>query len=257
MKKIIFGVMLAAVSFSAQAQENWQSAIVDLKGGRHAGRLVTNSQEEKDTRTEGMPLVSKLDEFRLKLGEGDAKKLIQRFKDAFEKDRLSPLCYSVTTQDAQSAGAGVRFLIGQTGTRYVDMGGDKKNLMYQCFLVPDDTTRSHRYAYAIEWSRATGEDVDIRVVVCYSKIAEAKKPQEVSGDLPMLQRFEILKRICRKEMYDEQGVNAAMSIYNLTKEKGIWKMTVAERKYMRAEVEDLISRAGNKNVILPYLRMRI
>jgi hypothetical protein len=60
-------------------------------------------------------------------------------------------------------------MIGDDVNRYVTIGKDYENYININILDAADTTKSHRYAYALEWSEK-GKTTDVRYIVTYAKI---------------------------------------------------------------------------------------
>lgn len=144
-------------TMTATAQENVKNAFNEFIASKKV--IVTKTiSEERDFTKANRPLIAKADVYSFTLKKKD-RKLIEKVLAAFEKDRSYEYVYTVLTHNG---GRGV-----PTNTRELlvgkDVGKDRKNSVYigmndveswqlLCLIDPADSSRSHRYAYAIEWN---------------------------------------------------------------------------------------------------------
>ena len=237
------------------AQENVKKAFDKFVTSKKVEVKKTFS-EERDFTKENRPLVSKADIYAFTIKKSQ-RKLIDEVLAAFEKDRDNKYIYSVLTH---TGGHGV-----PTNTRELLVGNRRENSVYigqdemqswqlSCLLDPADATRSHRYAYVIEWSDDPKQvylsgKIRGRLVVTYSpipqnvvdeylgnapdkakrsassedianeinKIAMTGKLNLLNNKAQMLTSFEALKTEFMKEntANSQRGSTIVMSIYVL------------------------------------------
>jgi hypothetical protein len=135
--------------------------------------------EERDFTKKSLPLISKAETYNFIIKQKD-RKLISEVLNAFEKDRTNKDTYLFLTH---TGGHGV-----PTNARALFVGNDRKNAVnigidemqsWQliCLIDPADYTRSHRYAYAIEWNNDPKQQqlsgkIRGRLIVTYSRIPD-------------------------------------------------------------------------------------
>lgn len=155
MKPKTITLMLLACLFTmtATAQENVKKAFSKFVSSKKVSVTKTIS-EERDVTNESLPVVAKADVYTFTIKKKD-RKLIDEVLAAFEKDRENANVYSILTHNG---GHGI-----PTNGRELLVGNDRKNSVYigmndveswqlLCLIDPADASRSHRYAYAIEWN---------------------------------------------------------------------------------------------------------
>ena len=146
-KNLILSAILMAVSSTVMAQENIQKAFDALKQSRGQEETYTNHFLERDPDTGLMEGMS--DEYEFKIAEKTNKHLITAIRQAFDKDEQA--AYSVSTGSHGGAENYISLAVGN-GNKGVGIGEMKDSKwIYACFLDPEDTLRTHRYAYAMEW----------------------------------------------------------------------------------------------------------
>lgn len=182
MKSKTITLMLLACLFSmtATAQENVKKAFSKFVSSKKVSVTKTIS-EEHDVTKESLPVVAKAEVYTFTIKKKD-RKLIDEVLAAYEKDRENANVYSVLTHNG---GRGI-----PTNGRELLVGNDRKNSVYigmndveswqlLCLIDPADVSRSHRYAYAIEWNDDPKQvllsgKIRGKLVVTYSPI-----PQDV------------------------------------------------------------------------------
>ena len=169
---------ICLLSFGAKAQENIKSAFEKFIKAKNVN--VTKSiMEERDFTKKSLPLISKAETYNFIIKQKD-RKLISEVLNAFEKDRTNKDTYLFLTH---TGGHGV-----PTNARALFVGNDRKNAVnigidemqsWQliCLIDPADYTRSHRYAYAIEWNNDPKQQqlsgkIRGRLIVTYSRIPD-------------------------------------------------------------------------------------
>lgn len=153
-QKILTIVMLVCLSsMTATAQENVKNAFKKFVSSKKVSVTKTLTQE-RDFTKDNHPIIAKADVYVFTIKKKD-RKLIDEVIAAFEKDRENENVYLMLTHNG-----------GQhvpTNGRELLVGNDRKNSVYigmkdieswqlLCLIDPADATRSHRYAYAIEWN---------------------------------------------------------------------------------------------------------
>ena len=146
-------LLLCLATMTMNAQEHVKNAFAKFVSSKKVEVTKTFS-EERDFTKKARPLVAKADVYVFSIKKKD-RKLIDEVLAAFEKDRENENVYQVLTH---IGGQGV-----PTNGRELLVGNDRKNSIYigmkdieswqlLCLIDPRDTSRTHRYAYAIEWN---------------------------------------------------------------------------------------------------------
>lgn len=180
LKTITLMLLACLFSMTATAQENVKKAFSKFVSSKKVSVTKTIS-EEHDVTKESLPVVAKAEVYTFTIKKKDLK-LIDEVLAAFEKDRENANVYSVLTHNG---GRGI-----PTNGRELLVGNDRKNSVYigmndveswqlLCLIDPADVSRSHRYAYAIEWNDDPKQvllsgKIRGKLVVTYSPI-----PQDV------------------------------------------------------------------------------
>lgn len=132
--------------------------------------------EERDVQREGHPMKRRHDMIFFVL-PNKYSQLLDEMKKAFEDNgRGNPNCYGINSMSEASNGDGMgqprRMMIGDNMADYVEIGKSYINYLNINILDTSDTTKTHRYGYALEW-RATNDDkgmIGVRYTVTYAKI---------------------------------------------------------------------------------------
>ena len=85
-------------------------------------------------------------------------------------------------------------MIGEDPNRYVTIGEDFSNYLNVNILDAADTTKTHRYAYALEWRSSGKGKTDVRYIVTYAKIPSTSSL--IKQDWPYL-KFEKSRMVKR------------------------------------------------------------
>ena len=108
---------------------------------------------ERDIQKEGTPLKWRCDIYQFTLTKKQRPLLDEMIK-AFEANgNDNPNCYGIntlTTINPQNEGKR-NLIIGDDINRYVTIGEQYGNYVNVNILDATDTTKTHRYAYALEW----------------------------------------------------------------------------------------------------------
>lgn len=175
-------LLLASVTASAQnvvAQdlESWMETILCQADERKV-EVSRNIGHERDVQKEGTPLKWRRDIITLTLPRKH-RNLLDDMIRAFESNaQYNPKCYGVNSQRGASNGNASnsirRMMYGDFPMDYVEIGKDYNNYINVNILDAKDTTKKHRYAYALEWREQSGTTekgaVDVRYTVTYGKI---------------------------------------------------------------------------------------
>lgn len=178
MKSLIAaGLLLAATAASAQSVK-LEERMNDLIN-EYSEELCTNKtvNETRDPAKAGRPLKSKCEiyYFTIKKKKMDQRELLQEMLRAMETiGREDPNCYSVNSMNGRENGDASRrqLMIGENTENYIEIGKDYDNYWNVNAIDTADATKSHRYAYAVEWSEK-GNKIDLRYIVTYAKIPSA------------------------------------------------------------------------------------
>ena len=163
-KNLILTAILMAVSSTVMAQENIQKAFDALRQSKGQEETYTNHFLERDPDTGLMEGMS--DEYEFKIADKANKHLITAIRQAFDKDEQA--AYSVSTGSHGGAENYISLAVGN-GNKGVGIGGMKDSKwIYACFLDPEDTLRTHRYAYAMEWVEKKDGSITGRIIKTYA-----------------------------------------------------------------------------------------
>ena len=95
--------------------------------------------------------------------------------EAFEyTGHYNPNCYSINslTKSNPQSGTKRNLIIGDDMDRYITIGENYSNYLNVNILDNEDTTQTHRYAYALEWKEDYERNVYVRYIVTYAKIPQ-------------------------------------------------------------------------------------
>lgn len=176
-QRTIVALLFCHVAASASAQENVIHAFYKFVESKHV-EVTKSFSEERDIKQENHPIIAKADVYTFTI-KANRKKLIDEVLAAFEKDRNNENVYLVLNH---TGGRGIptngrQLLVGEDTKNAVYIGmNEMENWQLLCLLDPTDETRSHRYAYAIEWNEhpdmSVGGVIRGKLVVTYSRIPE-------------------------------------------------------------------------------------
>ena len=173
---ILAGLMLATLNASAQkvvAQdiESWMSSLISQAIDNKV-EVSKSLGQERDITKEGTPLKWRCDIMTFTLPKKQRSMLDEMIK-AFEANgTYNPNCYVVNTlSTGNPQNDGKRnLMIGDDPSRYVTIGEQYGNYINVNILDAADTTKTHRYAYALEWKEDHKGNVFARYIVTYAKI---------------------------------------------------------------------------------------
>lgn len=147
-KNLWVATMLMLTATTAFGQQHIQEAFDALRQDKASKEVWATHSLEKDPDTgqmEGME-----DTYDFQITEPSRKQLVENIRQAFRLDEGK--AYSVSTGTHNNSNGYTSLAVGDGSTGGVLIGQMKgSNWIYACFLDPEDTTRTHRYAYALEW----------------------------------------------------------------------------------------------------------
>jgi len=264
---ILAGLMLATLNASAQkvvAQdiESWMSSLISQAIDNKV-EVSKSLGQERDITKEGTPLKWRCDIMTFTLPKKQRSMLDDMIK-AFEANgTYNPNCYGVNTlSTGNPQNEGKRnLMIGEDVNRYVTIGEQYGNYININILDASDTTKTHRYAYALEWKEDHKGNVFARYIVTYAKIPTTiigkgipSNPidtyNEMTNDDAFITDFNILKDYYFNHQTKLTAVTA-VSIYNLCKmgvEYGAFRRPDSTEKWEKvmADIDSLIEIAKNE-----------
>ena len=267
---ILASLMLVSLNASAQkvvAQdiESWMSSLISQTIDNKV-EVSKSLGQERDITKEGTPLKWRCDIMTFTLPKKQRSMLDEMIK-AFEANGTNnPNCYGVntlTTGNPQNQGKR-NLMIGDDPSRYVTIGEQYGNYINVNILDASDTTKTHRYAYALEWKEDHKGNVFARYIVTYAKIPSAQTTTVIGMGIPSNQigyinekanddafitNFNNLKDYYFNHQTKLTAVTA-VSIYNLCKmgvEYGAFRRPESTEKWEKvmADIDALIEVAKN------------
>ena len=267
---ILASLMLVSLNASAQkvvAQdiESWMSSLISQTIDNKV-EVSKSLGQERDITKEGTPLKWRCDIMTFTLPKKQRSMLDEMIK-AFEANgTYNPNCYVVNTlSTGNPQNDGKRnLMIGDDPSRYVTIGEQYGNYININILDATDTTKTHRYAYALEWKEDHKGNVFARYIVTYAKIPSAQKTTVIGMGIPSNQigyinekanddafitNFNNLKDYYFNHQTKLTAVTAG-SIYNLCKmgvEYGAFRRPESTEKWEKvmADIDALIEVAKN------------
>ena len=155
--------------------------------------------------------------------------LLDEMIKAFEANgHDNPLCYGVNSQTTGNPmNKEMRnLMVGEDPNRFVTIGKDYGNYVNANILDASDTSKTHRYAYALEWKEDSKSNTFARYIVTYAKIPSAVKTIGYSGKAAynnLLDKFlevdgEWLPKDSTALINDKMNDNSFLTLfYNLSK----------------------------------------
>ena len=187
---ILASLMLVSLNTSAQkvvAQdiESWMSSLISQTIDNKV-EVSKSLGQERDITKEGTPLKWRCDIMTFTLPKKQRSMLDEMIK-AFEANgTYNPNCYGVNTlSTGNPQNEGKRnLMIGEDPNRYVTIGEQYGNYINVNILDAADTTKTHRYAYALEWKEDHKGNVFARYIVTYAKIPSAQTTTIIGMGIP-------------------------------------------------------------------------
>ena len=178
MKKIknillLVSMLLVNTAYAQRVQniEDWMISLIS-KAIDNNVEVTKSLGRERDIQKEGTPLKWRCDIYQFTLTKKQRPLLDEMIK-AFEANgNDNPNCYGINTLTTiNPLNEGKRnLIIGDDINRYVTIGEQYGNYVNVNILDATDTTKTHRYAYALEWKEDPKGNVIARYIVTYAKI---------------------------------------------------------------------------------------
>ena len=187
---ILASLMLVSLNASAQkvvAQdiESWMSSLISQTIDNKV-EVSKSLGQERDITKEGTPLKWRCDIMTFTLPKKQ-RSMVDEMIKAFEANGTNnPNCYGVNTlSTGNPQNQGKRnLMIGEDPSRYVTIGEQYGNYINVNILDASDTTKTHRYAYALEWKEDHKGNVFARYIVTYAKIPSAQTTTVIGMGIP-------------------------------------------------------------------------
>ena len=278
---ILASLMLVSLNASAQkvvAQdiESWMSSLISQTIDNKV-EVSKSLGQERDITKEGTPLKWRCDIMTFTLPKKQRSMLDEMIK-AFEANgTYNPNCYGVNTlSTGNPQNEGKRnLMIGEDPSRYVTIGEQYGNYININILDASDTTKTHRYAYALEWKEDHKGNVFARYIVTYAKIPSAQTTTVIGMGIPsnpigyinektnddaFITDFNILKDYYFNHQTKLTAVTA-VSIYNLCKmgvEYGAFRRPESTEKWEKVmhDIDSLIEVAKTETDRLNFQKAR-
>ena len=191
MKKIknillLVSMLLVNTAYAQRVQniEDWMNSLIS-KAIDNNVEVTKSLGRERDIQKEGTPLKWRCDIYQFSLPK-KLRPLLDEMIKAFEANgNDNPNCYGIntlTTINPQNEGKR-NLIIGDDINRYVTIGEQYGNYVNVNILDATDTTKTHRYAYALEWKEDSRDNVIARYIVTYAKIPSNPKKLNRLGDV--------------------------------------------------------------------------
>ena len=179
--KTIIKCLFFLLATSASAQ-NWTlEELPSMLQKEYGLKLKKSINIEQDILKEGRPLKSRADIYTFVLTAKQQEKILPGLQEAFEEaGKQDPNCYGINTMNDLTGKESLRnLMIGDNPEQYIVIGKDYNNYVNVNFLDAEDSTKTHRYAYALEWREMQGTaengSLEVRYIITYAKIPSAQK----------------------------------------------------------------------------------
>ena len=143
----------------------------------HGVEVTKSLGQERDILKEGKPLKWRCDIYSFTLPKKQRYLLDEMIEEFETNGRENPNCYGINSmsesKDGNRVGNERNLMVGDDPNRFVAIGKDYTNFININILDDADTTKTHRYAYALEWRDGNKGATDVRYIVTYAKIPSA------------------------------------------------------------------------------------
>ena len=249
-------ILLVPLSASAQkviAQdlESWMSSLI-TQAIENKVVVDKNLSQERDIQKEGNPLKWRCDIMTFTLRKKQ-RIILEDMITAFQENgHHNPNCYGVNSKrTGTSQTEGKRnLMIGEDPNNYVTIGENYGNYLNVNILDATDTTKTHRYAYALEWKEDRKGNAIVRYIVTYAKIPSAFTSSKSTVKYPSVLDWKLPKEKLQK------AENKAKAWY-LNKDKlakRIGKDIQEIYKQANAEIENVLNRQRLDSIRVEYER---
>ena len=184
MKEIMKSIMttsLLLVTLTAPAQSlqdiEKQMGFKMSIANDHGVEVTKSLGQERDIQREGKPLKWRCDIYSFTLPKKERYLLDEMIEEFETNGRENPNCYGINSmsesKDGNRVGQERNLMVGDDPNRFVAIGKDYTNFININILDDADTTKTHRYAFALEWRDGNKGATDVRYIVTYAKIPSA------------------------------------------------------------------------------------
>lgn len=247
---ILASLLLTSLSASAQkviAQdlESWMSSLI-TQAIENKVVVDKNFGQERDIQKEGNPLKWRCDIMTFTLRKKQRIILEDMIRAFEENGHHNPNCYGINSKrTGTSQTEGKRnLMIGDDPNNYVTIGENYGNYLNVNILDATDTTKTHRYAYALEWKEDRKGNAFVRYIVTYAKIPSAFTSYNATVKYPSVLDWKLPKEKLQK------AENKAKAWY-LNKDKAVKRIAKeAQGQYNKAiaDYENFIERLRQDSI---------
>ena len=228
-------ILMAALMTLApvQAQENVKRAF-DKLANTQGIKVTRHLSEQHDINLPTRPLLSMCNVYSFTANKGHHK-VVDDVIAAMDKDRNNKNCYMVSSRSAGDTGR-ENMVIGHDINNTYTVGDMKNSSYMSLYFVDDaDVTKSHRYAYAIEWVE-TGDAIEGKLVETYGLIPSKMSSSPSMNSLEdFMRKFNFqIKRFPTLKDTDTRTISS-MSLYNMCRQ---YKNAFVNRNKEREQVVD-------------------
>ena len=255
---ILTSLILAPFTASAQKVivqdlESWMSSLI-TQAIENKVVVDKNFGQERDIQKEGNPLKWRCDIMTFTLSKKQRSMLEDMIRAFEENGHHNPNCYGINSKRTGTSQAeGKRnLMIGEDPNNYVTIGENYGNYLNVNILDATDTTKTHRYAYALEWKEDRKGNAFVRYIVTYAKIPSAFTSYNATVKYPSW----INQGNSRFYKEFKQAENKAKAWY-LNKDKlakRIGKDIQEIYKQANAEIENVLNRQRLDSIRVEYER---
>ena len=179
MKSMTTSMLLVTLTAPAQSVKDIEKQmgfqITDVID--HGVEVTKSLGQERDIQKEGKPLKWRCDIYSFTLPKKQRYLLDEMIEEFETNGRENPNCYGINSmsesKDGDRVGHERNLMVGDDPNRFVAIGKDYTNFININILDNADTTKTHRYAYALEWRGGNKGATDVRYIVTYAKIPSA------------------------------------------------------------------------------------
>ena len=249
-------ILLAPFTASAQkviAQdlESWMSSLI-TQAIDNKVVVDKNLGQERDIQKEGNPLKWRCDILTFTLSKKQRSMLEDMIRAFEENGHHNPNCYGINSKrTGTNQTEGKRnLMIGDDPNNYVTIGENYGNYLNVNILDATDTTKTHRYAFALEWKEDRKGNAIVRYIVTYAKIPSAFTSYKATVKYPSVLDWKLPKEKLQK------AENKARAWY-LNKDKlakRIGKDIQEIYKQANAEIENVLNRQRLDSIRVEYER---
>lgn len=255
-------ILLAPFTASAQKVivqdlESWMSSLI-TQAIDNKVEVDKNLGQERDIQKEGNPLKWRCDILTFTLSKKQRSMLEDMIRAFEENGHHNPNCYGINSKrTGTSQTEGKRnLMIGDNPNNYVTIGENYGNYLNVNILDATDTTKTHRYAYALEWKEDRKGNAFVRYIVTYAKIPSAftsynatiKYPSWINqGNSRFYKEFKQAENKA-KAWYLNKDKAGKVVVTGTNGENGVWQPKDAQEA-----INDMLC---NDNVLLMFSNLK-